>query len=190
MNRRNTAQRAGIGIVAVLGVALGRPAAAQVSLGWPASSPITFGSPGDPPRIALGGGAFDVLPNYKHPGSGVTGMALSEFRFGDVAWIFAPFAGIMGTAKGATYLYVGFGFDVNLPYNFVITPSFAGGYYQEGHGINLGYYWEFRSGAEIDYRFWGDRRFGVGFYHISNAGLGKANNPGVELVNAVLTAPF
>jgi lipid A 3-O-deacylase len=190
----------GIGLLLVLGSALCRSATAQlslgwaapsqVSLGWPAGSPITFGSPGEPPSFAIGGGAFDVLPNDKHPGSGATGLVLGEYRFGDAAWIFAPFAGAMGTGKGASYVYVGFGFDVNLPYRFVLTPSFAGGYYQPGRGINLGYYWEFRSGAELDYRFWGDRRLGVGFYHMSNAGLGKATNPGVELVTVVLTAPF
>ena len=47
--------RAGIGIciLIALGVATAHSAAAQV----------TFGSPGDPARIAIGGGAFDVLPN-------------------------------------------------------------------------------------------------------------------------------
>jgi lipid A 3-O-deacylase len=200
LNLYKAAQTAPIGLIFMLGSALDRPAAAQlsfdwpgasqVSLGWPAGSPITLGSPGEPPSFAIGGGAFDVLPNDKHPGSGVTGLVQGDYRFGDVAWIFAPFLGAMGTGKGASYVYVGFGFDLNLPYHFVLTPSFAGGYYQPGRGINLGYYWEFRSGAELGYRFWGDRRFGVGFYHMSNAGLGKATNPGVEFVNAVLTAPF
>ncbi len=188
MNRARATYQTGIGAL-LLPMAAVWPAAAQVSLGWPASAPITFGSPGEPSRFAIGGGAFDVLNTQKHPGSRTTGLVLTEFRLGDMAWIFAPFAGVMGTGQAASYVYVGFGFDINLPYRFVLTPSFAGGYFQEGHGINLGYYWEFRSGAELDYRFFGDRRFGVGFYHMSNAGLGK-HNPGVELVTAVLTAPF
>lgn len=168
-----------MGLALALGIAVARPALAQVS----------FGSPGDPPRFAIGGGAFDVLPDPKKPGNGTTGLALGEYRFGDVLWIFAPFVGAMGTGKGAVYTYVGFGFDINFPYNFVVTPSFAGGYFEGGHGINLGYYWEFRSGAELDYRFANDRRLGVGFYHISNAGLGR-ENPGVELATVILTAPF
>jgi hypothetical protein len=114
---------------------------------------------------------------------------MGEFRFGDVLWIFSPFIGAMGTGKGAEYTYVGFGFDVHIPYNFILTPSFAGGYFEGGHGLDLGYWWEFRSGAELDYRFANDRRLGVGFYHISNAGLGN-KDPGLELVNVVLTAPF
>ena len=169
-----------IGWLLVCGTGFSRMAAAQL---------VTFGSPGDPPRVVIGGGAFDVLPNYKHAGSGATGLALSEFRFGDQLWIFSPFVGVFGTGKGAVYTYVGFGFDIHIPYNFIITPSFAGGYFNPGHGIDLGYYWEFRSGAELDYRFANGRRLGAGFYHISNAGLG-VHNPGVELVNVILTAPF
>jgi hypothetical protein len=175
-----TAARAvAIGALVALGIVGARPAAAQV----------TFGSPGDPPRIALGGGAFDILPDNKKPGHGTTGLVLGEYRFGDALWILSPFVGVMGTAKGAVYTYVGFGFDVNLPYNFVFTPSFAGGYFHSGRGVDLGYYWEFRSGVELDYRFDGNRRLGAGFYHISNAGLGS-KNPGVELATVVLTAPF
>ena len=76
--------RAGVGLLIALAIAMVRPAAAQ----------ITFGSPGDPPRVALGGGAFDVLPDNKKPGNGRTGLALGEYRFGDVLWIVAPFVGI------------------------------------------------------------------------------------------------
>ncbi|MGH7126628.1 MAG: acyloxyacyl hydrolase [Stellaceae bacterium] len=55
--------------------------------------------------------------------------------------------------------------------------------------MNLGSWWEFRTGAELDYRFADNRRVGVGLYHMSNAGLGK-ENPGVELATFVLTVPF
>jgi lipid A 3-O-deacylase len=154
-----------------------------------AAAQVSFGSPGDPPRIVLGGGAFDVLPDDKKPGHGTAGLVLSEYRFGDALWILSPFFGVMGTGKGAVYTYVGFGFDVHLPYNFVFTPSFAGGYFNGGHGIDLGYWWEFRSGAELDYRFVDGKRLGAGFYHISNAGLGR-EDPGAELATVVLMAPF
>ncbi|MBV8121701.1 MAG: acyloxyacyl hydrolase [Alphaproteobacteria bacterium] len=167
-----------IGLLLVLGISVGREAAGQV----------TFGSPGDPARIAIGGGAYDVIPET-HPGSGVIGSVLSEYRFGDKLWIISPFLGAMGTGKGDVYAYVGFGFDVHVPYNLILTPSFGGGYYQHGHGVDLGYWWEFRSGAELAYRFADQKRLGVGFYHISNAGLGN-RNPGVELVNVVLMTPF
>ena len=171
--------QAASGLLAVLGVALVNPALAQ----------ITFGSPNDPPRIALGGGAFDVLPDSKKPGSGATGLVLSEYRFGDVLWIVAPFVGVMGTGKGAFYGYGGFGFDVNFAQRWVFTPTAAVGYFTHGSGIDLGAHCEFRTGAELDYRFDNLTRIGVGFYHMSNAGIGKVN-PGVELATVVLTVPL
>jgi len=169
---RRPATWAGTGILVALGVATAHPVAAQ----------ITFGSPADPPRIAIGGGAFDVNPDSKKPGNGTTGLALGEFRFGDVLWIVAPFVGAFGTGKGAFYGYGGFGFDINFLDRFV-------GYFEHGTGIDLGAHTEFRTGAEFDYRFENLTRLGVGIYHMSNAGIGK-QNPGVQLVTVVLTMPF
>lgn len=172
-------RRASIGILLGLLVFAARPAEAQ----------ITFGSPNDPPRFAIGGGAFDVLPDKKKQNAGTAGLVLGEYRFGDVWWILSPFIGAMGTGKGAFYGYFGIAFDINFPGNFVLTPSGAAGYFENGGGINLGSWWEFRTGAELDYRFADNRRIGVGFYHMSNAGLGK-ENPGIELATFVLTVPF
>jgi lipid A 3-O-deacylase len=162
-----------------LGVAGAHPAAAQ----------IIFGSPNDPPRIVLGGGAFNVLVDTKKAHSATTGMALGEYRFGDAWWIVAPFIGVFGTGQGAFYGYFGIGFDINFPYNLVFTPSVAFGYFHAGQGIDLGSIWEFRDGAELAYRFADGRRLGIGFYHMSNAGIGK-QNPGQEMLTAVFTAPF
>src|SRR5215813_11239372 len=155
-------RRAGIGIFIALNIATAHPVAGQV----------TFGSPADRPRLAIGGGVFDVLPNSDQPGSGTTGLAFSEVRFGDVLWIVAPFVGVFGTGQGAFYGYGGFGFDINIAERFVVTPSAAVGYFTHGTGVNLGAHAEFRTGAEIDYRFENLTRVGVGFYHMSNAGIG------------------
>jgi len=179
VSRRRSVRRAGTSILIALGVAIAHPATAQ----------ITFGSPADPPRIAIGGGAFDVLPNSVRPGSGATGLALGEYRFGDVAWILAPFVGAFGTGKGAFYGYGGFGFDINFFERFVATPTAAVGYFTHGTGIDLGAHTEFREGAEFAYRFDNLSRLGVGMYHMSNAGIGQ-HNPGAELVTLVLTTPF
>jgi hypothetical protein len=171
--------RLGIGILSALAAATVHSAAAQV----------TFGSPGDPARIAIGGGAFDVIPNDGQQGSRPTGLALSEYRFGDVLWIVAPFVGVLGTGQGAFYGYGGIGFDINIGERFVVTPSTAVGYFTRGSGINLDAHTEFRSGAEFAYRFENLTRVGVGLYHISNAGIGK-HDPGAEFATIVLTMPF
>jgi lipid A 3-O-deacylase len=171
--------RTRIGILIVLGVASTHSAAAQV----------TFGSPADPPRIAIGGGAFDVVPHANPSASKTTGLALSEYRFGDTAWILAPFIGTFGTGQGAFYGYGGVGVDINFGERLILTPSAAVGYFTHGSGIDLGANCEFRSGAEFAYRFEDLRRVGVGFYHISNAGIGK-HDPGAEFVTFILTVPF
>jgi hypothetical protein len=177
-NGRLRAAAAGL-IFGYLAIAAAGPAAAQ----------ITFGSPGDPPRIALGGGVFNILVDTKKAHSAATGMALSEYRFGDAWWIIAPFLGVLGDGQGAFYGCVGFGFDIHLPYHLIVTPSTAVGYFEPGHGINLGSAVEFRSGIELAYRFADNRRLGIGFYHMSNAGLGK-QNPGQEMLTVMLTAPL
>jgi lipid A 3-O-deacylase len=178
---RRSVNRTRIGLLIALGYAMSHSAAAQV----------TFGSPADPARIAIGSGAFDVVPNSssKKPGVGPTGLALGELRFGDALWIVAPFVGAFGTGKGAFYGYGGLGFDINFYERFVLTPTAAVGYFTHGTGINLGAHTEFRTGGELDYRFENLSRLGVGFYHMSNAGIGQ-HNPGVELVTIVLTMPF
>src|SRR5258708_3417448 len=75
---------------------LARPAAAQFSLG----------SPGEPMRLELGAGAFDITPNHR-PDSGTQGVFRGEFHFGDCLWIISPFVGADVTSKGGTYLYGG-----------------------------------------------------------------------------------
>jgi hypothetical protein len=165
---------------AVLAIAgLTRPAAAQV----------TFGSPGDPPRIALGGGAFDVTPSSSNRIGGTAAEVRAEYRLGDVAWIIAPFVGVSGTSNGAFYGYGGFGFDVNFGPNWVLTPNGAVGYFARGSGTNLGSTVEFRTGAELDYRFADLTRLGVAVHHTSNAGIGK-HNPGEQAVVVMYSIPM
>src|SRR5438477_5381680 len=167
------------------GIATAPPVAAQI----PSGSFATLGSAADPPSIGTGAGVFDITPNQKKIGGGRRAQLQGEYRFGDVLWIIAPFVGLMGTSAGAFYGYAGFGFDVNFAANWVLTPSIAGGYWYRGGGINLGSWWEFRSGAELDYRFDNRSRLGVAFYHMSNAGLTK-QNPGEEALLLVYTVPL
>ena len=130
-----------------------------------------------------------INPDAKKTAAGRRAQLQGEYRFGDVLWIVAPFVGLMGTSAGAFYGYAGFGFDVNFGPNWVVTPTFAGGYWYRGDGLNLGSWWEFRSGAEFDYRFANRSRLGLAFYHMSNAGLTK-QNPGEQALLLVYTVPL
>ncbi len=173
--RRRAAHAALIGGAILAGL---RPAAAQVSLG----------SPTDPPRVALGAGAFDVTPSH-HSGSQTAAEFRGEYRFGDVVWIIAPFIGASVTSDGAFYGYGGFGFDINFTPNLVLTPNGAVGYFGHGSGTNLGSVVEFRTGAELAWRFADQSRIGVAINHTSNAGIGKSN-PGEQSVVLMYSIPM
>lgn len=164
--------------IAAMTVLVLRPAAAQV----------TLGSPGDPPHLALGLGAFDIVPS-PHPDSHPAGELSLEYRFGDLLGPIAPFIGAMGTTRLGGYEYFGFGMDINLGPSWVLTPNGAAGIYERGNGTRLGSWWEFRTGAELDYKLPNDSRIGVAVHHMSNAGLTK-ENPGEESAVLVWTFPF
>lgn len=153
-----------------------------------ANAQVTFGSPSDPPSIALGAGAFNITPSNRRF-SRTSAQLQGEYRLGDMLWIVAPFVGLMGTSAGGFYSYTGFGFDVNFGHSWVVTPTFAGGYYYRGDGTNLGSWWEFRTGAEFDYRFDNRSRLGIAFYHLSNAGLAKSNQ-GEQALLLVYSVPL
>jgi len=172
------AKRAMLAAVAAVACLAAQPAAAQLSLG----------SPGEPPRLELGVGAFDITPS-KRNNAGTQGDLVGEYHFGDVLWIFSPFLGAQVTTKGGTYAYFGFGFDINLTPNWVFTPNGAAGWYQPGGGTPLGSWWEFKTGAELDYKFADLTRLGLAVHHISNAGLTHIN-PGEQQIEVVYSMPL
>ncbi|HEX3883076.1 MAG TPA: acyloxyacyl hydrolase [Stellaceae bacterium] len=182
MNLASVARRitpvAFAGVAAILIGLAARPAMAQISLG----------SPNDPPRIALMLGAFDIVPSPHKDSAAAADFGL-EYRFGDVLYAFSPFVGAFGTSDGAGYAYFGFGFDVNFGPDWVLTPNGSAGVFERGSGTKLGSWWEFRTGAELDYKLTNGSRVGVAVHHISNAGLTK-QNPGEESAVLVYTIPF
>ena len=161
---------------------------AAAALAPPAAAQITFGSPGDPPRIAFGAGAFDITPSASNSG-GTAAEVRAEYRFGDVFWVISPFVGVSGTSDGAFYGYGGFGVDINFTPNLVLTPNAAAGYFAHGSGTNLGSWMEFRTGAELAWRFPNQSRIGVAVHHTSNAGLTK-RNPGEQSIVLMYSIPM
>jgi len=155
----------------------------------PAMAQVTFGSPGDPPRLALGAGAFDITPSTSHKDSRTAGEFRGEYRFADVLSIVAPFVGASVTTDGAAYGYFGLGFDVNFGPNWVVTPNAAAGVFERGSGTRLGSWVEFRTGAEFAYRFANQTRLGLEVTHTSNAGLTRLN-PGEQSVLLMYSIPM
>jgi hypothetical protein len=156
-----------------------RPAAAQVALGTPAT---------DPPRIEFGVGAFDITPSHRKDAKTAAEFR-GEYHFGDVLWAISPFIGASGTSGGAFYGYGGFGIDIDFGPNVVLTPNAAAGYFARGAGSNLGSWWEFRTGAELAWRFPDQSRIGIAVTHTSNAGLTRIN-PGEQSVVLTYSLPL
>lgn len=150
----------------VAGVLLGRPAFAQ-----------------DPSFVSVSMGRFD-FNRQKDP----TWEGGLQYRSDQKLWIFQPMAGVMHNLHGSTDIYTGISLDVFLGKRIVFRPSFAPSIYLRGGGEDLGYTLEFRSAAELAYRFDDRSRLGVEVYHISNASLGS-KNPGEESINLVYSLP-
>jgi lipid A 3-O-deacylase len=155
------------------------PAAAQVTLGTPAT---------DQPRLEFGAGAFDITPS-PHKDSETAAEFRGEYHFGDVVWAISPFIGLSGTSDGAFYGYGGFGVDIDFGPNVILTPNGAAGYFARGSGTNLGSWWEFRTGAELAWRFADQTRIGVDVNHTSNAGLTR-RNPGEQSIVLTYSIPL
>jgi hypothetical protein len=100
-----------------------------------------------------------------------------------------PFIGASGTSDGAAYGFFGFKTDLYLTDHLVLMPSAAVGAFAEGDGKDLGSTVEFRTGAELAWRFQDRSRLGFGIHHISNASIGD-KNPGTEIVSIVYSIPI
>ena len=116
----------------------------------------------------------------------------SLFKIGPESYEFfnlKPFAGFEVTSDSANYFLAGVYLEDNIgtlftgdSSNFIFTPSFGAGYYNEGNGKKLGNKIEFRTTFEVVYQLKNENRIGLSFGHISNANIGD-KNPGVEILS-------
>ena len=144
------------------------------------------------PRIALGGGIYNFMEHGSEGFNDSSSMYNFEFFLpkGKKSFI-RPLIGFLGTDQSAYYAYFGLTTDL---YFFeckciLLSPSLAAGYYEDGDQIRMGHALEFKSGAELSYKFKNNVRVGVGAFHISNAGIGY-RNPGSEQVVFKYHIPF
>jgi len=150
-------------LVTVAGLALG--------LAWGAAAPARAD---DPSFLTIGGGVFDFLESDHR-----AGQFEVQYRPDLKLWIFNPMVGANVSTDGSLYGYAGISLDLFFGNRLVLRPSFAPGLYYEGNGKDLGYVLEFRSAAEVAWRFDDRSRLGLEISHRSNAGLGD-KNPGEE----------
>ena len=107
-----------------------------------------------------------------------------------------PFAGIEVTSDSASYFLTGIYLEDNLGQlftgktnNYIITPSFGFGIYDDGSGKKLGNDLQFRTTLEFSFELKNKNRIGLSFGHISNANLGD-KNPGAEIISLSYQVPF
>jgi lipid A 3-O-deacylase len=100
-----------------------------------------------------------------------------------------PSLGIFGTTDASVYGWFGLSGDIFFGRRVVLTLGSAVGFYLDGEGQDLGHVVEFRSGAEMAYRFDNRSRLGVGVTHLSSANIGE-KNPGTETVMLVFSHPL
>jgi lipid A 3-O-deacylase len=146
-------------------------------------SSLTSAQIEDPKLLAISGSYFDA---NKRINTAFEGRI--EYRHDKGWWKIRPFAGLMYTTDGSYYIFGGALANFFIGEHFVITPSFAPGYYDKGNGKELYYNIEFRSQLEIAFRFTNGVRIGASVGHMSNANLGPPN-PGVEYLAGTVAFP-
>jgi lipid A 3-O-deacylase len=159
-------------LAALLAISLGHAAAAQVLRD-------------DAAHLSLGLGYFDV---FADDDTAIEFRAELRSNWRLLGFL-DPFIGASGTSDGAAYGFAGFKTDLFLGDNLVLMPSAAVGAFHDGDGKDLGSALEFRTGAELAWRFADRSRLGIGLHHISNASIGD-DNPGTEIVSLVYSIPL
>lgn len=112
-----------------------------------------------------------------------------DYRHGQGLWFIKPWAGVEATAEGSVWGGAGLYVDVPIYDRVYLTGATSVGAYAQGGGKDLGHVIEFRSQAEVTYRFDNDMRVGAAISHTSNAGLGDPN-PGLDVVSAIVVMPL
>ncbi|MDP9127666.1 MAG: acyloxyacyl hydrolase [Pseudomonadota bacterium] len=101
---------------------------------------------------------------------------------------FHPYAGLEVTTLQQVYGSGGWAMDVYATKHLVFTWSEGVGLYWPGTAVRLGSFIEFRSMAELGWRFDNDVRLTAEVSHISNAKITRFN-PGAEIAGVYLHIP-
>ena len=137
---------------------------------------------GQMPLLGLGAGIVGILDKDKSVYGCIEYRSSAEF-YRMSPWVSIEFS------ERFFYGTVGVRIDFELTRHLVFTPSLGAGFYSEDNGIELGHALEFRSAAELSWRFQNSGRLAVSFGHISNGGIDDTN-PGSELLKITWLIPL
>ena len=138
---------------------------------------------GDPPMLSLSTGAAEIFDGHQELFWNI------EYRPAYRFYHFGPWMSFGTGNNHEFYAAVGVLLNIEIGRDWILTPSFGGGYYNASSGLDLGFDAEFRSGIELSKRFPGGHRFGLNFAHLSNGSLSD-KNPGTESLGIVYSIPL
>ena len=141
----------------------------------------------DPAFITAGAGAIgDELAT----GDPAAAFSLAYRAGPELQFLYIrPSLGLMVSAEGSVYGWLGLDLDLFLGDRIVLTPQFGVGAFSAGGGQSLGHIFEMRTGGVLAWRFDNRARLGVGLHHLSNADLGD-RNPGTETLSVYFSYPL
>jgi lipid A 3-O-deacylase len=172
---------------------------AVLALALLASVPAHAAASSQPDLISLGGGymnfdkdepkrqSADFRLEYRF-GVSLLPLISSSFAGGDQALQFHPFLGYETTTRNMQYGLGGLSMDWEFSKHGIFTWNEGVGYLDSGDMASMGGTLQFRSQAEIGYRFDNDMRITAQFSHISNAKLTRVN-PGAEILGVYFHVP-
>jgi hypothetical protein len=138
----------------------------------------------EPAFINLNDGYISVLDKENQSRWGI------EYRFASITkYDLIPTIGIVNSARHAKYIYTEVRHNFYISPDWILTPSFGTGLFDNNHDIELGSTLEFRSGLELAYKFDNNYRAGLAIYHLSNGGI-NSTNPGTESIVLSLSIPI
>ena len=136
-----------------------------------------------PPLLSLSTGAAQIFDSHQELYWGV------EYRPAFRIFHVGPWLSFGTGKKHEFYAAVGVLADVELGHDWVLTPSFGGGYYNASSGLDLGFDAEFRTAVELAKRFRNGHRLGISLAHLSNGSLSD-QNPGTETFGVSYSIPL
>jgi hypothetical protein len=149
--------------------------------------------------VSFGGGYIDFDKSESHKqaadfrgeyrwGISLLPLVSNYFNSWDPYVQFHPFAGVETTTLGQLYGLGGWAMDGYIGRHGIFTWSEGVGFYYPGDAFRLGSFIEFRSQAELGWRFDNEMRLTAQISHISNAGLTQ-RNPGAEIAGIYFHVP-
>ncbi len=138
------------------------------------------------PTLKLGVGSYDTFQS-DDGGVAMKAELHSTMRPFNSWNSLHPFIGVDTTNHGGYYANAGIAGDLAMTPNWVITPSLAAGFYEEGGAKDLGTNFALRPGIELAYRFRDDQKIGLEL--TSTTGV-TSDSESVEAITLNYHIPF